>query len=50
MKYCFTFVLFLSSIVMFSQEEDAWVYFKDKPGAQLFLDNPLDMLTQRSLD
>lgn len=35
---------------MFSQEEDAWVYFKDKPSSQLFLDNPLSMLTQRSLD
>lgn len=34
---------------MFSQE-DAWVYFKDKPSSQVFLDKPLDMLTQRSLD
>jgi subtilisin family serine protease len=34
---------------MFSQE-DAWVYFKDKPGSQVFLAKPLDMLTQRSLD
>lgn len=34
---------------MFSQE-DAWVYFKDKPSAQLFLNKPLDMLTQHSLD
>jgi len=34
---------------MFSQE-DAWVYFKDKPNAQTYLDNPLTMLTQRALD
>lgn len=34
---------------MFSQE-DAWVYFKDKPSAQTFLDQPLEMLTQRALD
>lgn len=32
----------------FSQE-DAWVYFKDKPSAASFLGKPSDMLTQRSL-
>ena len=37
------------SSVIFSQE-DAWVYFKDKPNAQTYLDNPLTMLTQRALD
>lgn len=31
-------------------QEDAWVYFNDKPNAQSFLDNPLTMLTQRALD
>ncbi len=31
-------------------QEDAWVYFNGKPNAQAFLDNPLTMLTQRSLD
>ncbi|KQX15768.1 S8 family serine peptidase [Flavobacterium sp. Root420] len=49
MKYGFTFLLLFVFSAMFSQEE-AWVYFKDKPGSQLFLDKPLDMLTQRSLD
>ncbi len=34
----------------FGQTEDAWVYFVDKPNAQNYLDNPLTMLTQRSLD
>lgn len=50
MKYYFTFiiVLFFSSAV-FSQE-DAWVYFKDKPNAQFYFDNPLQMLSQRALD
>ncbi len=33
----------------FSQE-DAWVYFTDKPDAATYLANPLSMLTQRSLD
>ncbi|OXA76189.1 Por secretion system C-terminal sorting domain-containing protein [Flavobacterium aquidurense] len=50
MKHIFTFTLLLFSLVMFSQEEDAWVYFKDKPNAQLFLNKPSDMLSQRSLD
>jgi hypothetical protein len=47
--YYFTFFLLLLSSVMFSQE-DAWVYFKDKPNAQSFLDTPSKMLTQRALD
>lgn len=34
----------------FSQIEDAWVYFNDKPSANSFLGNPLSMLTQRALD
>lgn len=34
----------------FSQIEDAWVYFNDKPSASTFLANPLSMLTQRALD
>lgn len=33
----------------FSQE-DAWVYFTNKPDAAFYLANPLQMLTQRSLD
>jgi len=39
----------VSSFVGFSQE-DAWVYFKDKPGSQAYFDNPLTMLSQRALD
>ncbi|MCC9064059.1 S8 family serine peptidase [Flavobacterium piscisymbiosum] len=49
MKCYFTFLLLAFCSVMFSQE-DAWVYFKDKPSAQTYLDNPLTMLTQRALD
>jgi hypothetical protein len=49
MKYYFTFLLLVVSSVMFSQE-DAWIYFKDKPSAQTYLDNPLTILTQRALD
>jgi hypothetical protein len=42
------FLLFLTSFG-FSQE-DAWVYFADKPSAAFFLANPLQMLSQRALD
>lgn len=41
--------MLLSFLNVFSQE-DAWVYFNDKPNAQTFLDNPLLELSQRSLD
>ena len=49
MKNIFAFVIFIMSCQAFSQE-DAWVYFVDKPNAQFYFDNPLQMLTQRSLD
>jgi len=39
----------VSSFVGFSQE-DAWIYFKDKPGSQAYFDSPLTMLSQRALD
>lgn len=35
---------------MFSQQEDAWVYLNDKPNSATFIANPLQMLSQRSLD
>lgn len=49
MKKIFLFLLLVSSFVGFSQE-DARVYFKDKPGSQTYFDNPLTMLSQRALD
>ncbi|MCZ8197164.1 MAG: S8 family serine peptidase [Flavobacterium sp.] len=46
------YILFSLLIISFTAiaQEDAWVYFNGKPNAQTFLDNPLTMLTQRSLD
>jgi serine protease AprX len=41
--------LFLFSFAVQAQE-DAWVYFTNKPDAAYYLANPLQMLTQRSLD
>lgn len=49
MKRILLFLLLISSIVCFSQE-DAWVYFKDKPDSATYLAAPLTMLTQRALD
>jgi serine protease AprX len=49
MKKVCTIIVLLVFTPMFSQE-DAWVYFKDKPKSQSFLSDPLKMLTQRSLD
>jgi hypothetical protein len=49
MKKILLLFLFLVSFSGFSQE-DAWVYFNDKPNAQSFLNNPLTLLTQRALD
>lgn len=45
-------ILFIFTLVTFSAytQEDAWVYFNDKPNAQAFIDNPSTMLTQRALD
>ncbi len=50
MKKTLLFLLLLSSLSVFSQIEDAWVYFNDKPNSAIFLSNPLTMLSQRSLD
>lgn len=47
-KIVLLFLFFLSQNI-FSQE-DAWVYFADKPDAQYYFDNPLEMLSQRALD
>ncbi|MFB9079728.1 S8 family serine peptidase [Flavobacterium procerum] len=49
MKYNFTFLFLLLSFTVFSQEE-AWVYFNNKPNSQAFFDNPLSVLSQRALD
>ena len=49
MKKIVTFLFLVSSFLGFSQE-DAWVYFKDKPNATTMLASPLSMLSQRALD
>ena len=49
MKKIILFLLLISPFLGFSQE-DAWVYFTDKPDSATYLANPLTMLTQKSLD
>jgi hypothetical protein len=45
-------MLFIAIIFSFnaSAQEDAWVYFNNKPNFQNYFDNPLSMLSQRALD
>lgn len=49
MRKSFLFLVLLVSTISFAQE-DAWVYFKDKPSASYYLNAPLEMLSQRALD
>ncbi|MES2862987.1 MAG: S8 family serine peptidase [Bacteroidota bacterium] len=50
MKKAYFFLLLVVANFGYSQVEDAWVYFNDKPSSAAFLADPLTMLTQRSLD
>ena len=49
MKKTVFIIVLLISAFGYSQE-DAWVYFKDKPNSQYYIANPLQMLSQRALD
>lgn len=49
MKRLLVIAFFFLGFLGYAQE-DAWVYFNDKPNAQTFFDNPLTALTQRALD
>lgn len=48
-RITYLLLLFLSFSV-YSQEEDAWVYFIDKPNAVNQLNTPLNFLSQRAID
>ena len=49
MKKYLLILTFLVTYVSFSQQ-DAWVYFNNKPNAAAFFSNPLSELSQRALD
>lgn len=50
MKKILFFLLCCISLCSFSQNEDAWVFFKDKPNAASFLDNPITMVSQKAIE
>lgn len=50
MKKLTYFIVLFVSLTNFAQQQDAWIYFNDKPNASTFLANPLSMLSQRALD
>ena len=50
MRQVFFYLLLIIFQPGFSQIEDAWVFFTDKPQANNYLANPLSMLSQRALD
>ena len=49
MKRIFVICLLLSCFASVAQE-DAWVYFTNKPNVASYLSDPLSMLTQRAID
>ncbi|MCO6149630.1 S8 family serine peptidase [Flavobacterium sp. NRK1] len=48
-KHMLLIVLFFIATFCYSQE-DAWVYFKDKPDSSSYFNNPTEMLSQKALD
>jgi len=49
MKKLFILFMFFNSFAH-AQQEDAWVYFTDKPDTDYYMANPLEMLSQKALD
>ena len=49
MKKLYLLIFVLMASFCYAQE-DAWVYFSDKPDAAYYLANPLEMLSQKALD
>ena len=49
-KFLLMHILFIYFSVYSQENEDAWVFMKDKPNSATFLANPLQMLSQRSID
>ena len=44
-----TLLALLVTINSYAQEEDAWIYFIDKPNEVAALANPISILTQKAL-
>lgn len=50
MKNFLLFFTFIYTTTFFAQQEDAWLFFKDKPNAAPFIASPLTMLSQKAID
>ena len=50
MNVRFLLFFFLFQNLVFSQLEDAWVFFNNKPNYEYFIENPLLILSQKSID
>lgn len=50
MRNIFFILYLLFAYTTFSQQEDAWLFLKDKPNSAAFISNPLTMLSQRAID
>ena len=50
MSFRFLIIFFLFQKFTYAQIEDAWVYFNDKPNYEYFIENPLLILSQKSIE
>jgi subtilisin family serine protease len=50
MGFRLLFILFLFQYYTYAQLEDAWVYLNDKPNYEYFIENPLLILSQKSIN
>lgn len=50
MKKCLLFYVFLFTSAYVLAQQDAWVYFTDKPNVQTSIANPITILTQKAID
>jgi hypothetical protein len=50
MKRTLFLFLFLCTLSLIAQQENAWFFLIDKPNAEIFLENPLKRLSQRAID
>jgi serine protease AprX len=50
MKKMMLFLLLFFTVSLCFSQEDAWVYFKDKPDTDYYLSHPTEMLSQKALD
>jgi len=50
MGFRLLFILFLFQYYTYAQLEDAWVYLNDKPNYEYFIENPILILSQKSIN